>query len=60
MPPTDPFGEKLLKKAIQTKTKQNQEVKSEMTWYSRDWQAMETETFIHLTTDNIMEKLNAI
>lgn len=39
---------------------QNQEVKSELRKYVRDRQAMKPGTFIHLTTDNIIEKLNAI
>ena len=39
---------------------QNQEVKCEMMKYIRDWEAKKLETFIHLTTDNIIETLNAI
>lgn len=42
------------------KRNQNQEVKNEMMWYTREWQAMKPETFIHLTTESIIEILNAI
>ena len=39
---------------------QNPEVKKKMLWDTRAWQAMKPETFIHLTTDDIIDKLNAI
>lgn len=55
-----PFLEKSLQKALQTKMKPSQEVKSEIEKYVRDREAMKPETFTQLRTDNIIEKLDAI
>lgn len=60
MLPTDPFWKKSLKKALQTKMSQSQEVKSEIAKYVRDWEAMKPETFTQLSTDNVIEKVDAI
>lgn len=39
---------------------QSQEVKSEIMKYVREREAMKPETFTQLSTDNIIEKLDAI